>query len=765
MRQSLFIIPLFLMQIAFAQDLEYFDVPVFRDGSELKYPFAGGLNCPQFSQADLNNDGIEDIFIFDREGGFGLAFMSDGEGGYTYDRRFADRLPRLREWVLLRDFNNDGAPDILTFSLQTTSSIRVFKGRWEGDELHFDQMMWPDQGAQKQDVLHRYNKVGNNVVKSNLELYVFNVDYPAFYDVDGDGDLDLLTFEQGGFYLNYYKNYSVELGYGTDSLIYVLEDNCFGKFYESGISPELNLSDDPESCFVPGFTDYDPETRDLRHAGSTVTALEATGNGLVDILLGDITFKELVLAINGGTVDNAHMVDQDINFPSYDIPVAIEYFPAAYVIDVDLDGRKDLIVSPNQKDPLQNLDVAWYYKDISDNEAPLYELQEKRFIANDMLDFGTGANPTFFDYNGDGLLDLVVGMYDEFIDGDPGFHSRLILYENTGTHEEPAFELVDDNYLNFTEFLGGAGNFDFVPCFADIDGDGDKDLFVGEYGGILYFAENLAGPGNPAEFGPIEYGWQNILGEAFFAPFFFDLDGDGALDILFGDRRGEVRFLKNIGSPSEPVFNPDVNDPVNIRRLGDFTVRGPGSFAGMSAPQVVYHNGVKKLIVGSHNDGMSVYEVVEDDLESPFPKVVNDPISDLSLGVRIRPSFADITNDGFLEMIVGNFRGGVTLFKTPYSLDPTLSNTGPEMVHDRALQWTLNPNPASSFIQINITDTQFDYGGIYDILIMDTMGRQVKSHKSASRSIELPVDQLTPGVYFMTISQNGFMSTKKFIKQ
>ena len=37
-------------------------------GIAYKMPLAGGLNCPQFSSVDMNNDGKQDIFVFDRIG-------------------------------------------------------------------------------------------------------------------------------------------------------------------------------------------------------------------------------------------------------------------------------------------------------------------------------------------------------------------------------------------------------------------------------------------------------------------------------------------------------------------------------------------------------------------------------------------------------------------------------------------------------------------------------------------------------------------------
>ncbi|MDV7400022.1 hypothetical protein RZS08_51880, partial [Arthrospira platensis SPKY1] len=42
------------------------DVAVTNDGSLLDLPWAGGLNAPQFSSIDLNQDGLDDLVVFER---------------------------------------------------------------------------------------------------------------------------------------------------------------------------------------------------------------------------------------------------------------------------------------------------------------------------------------------------------------------------------------------------------------------------------------------------------------------------------------------------------------------------------------------------------------------------------------------------------------------------------------------------------------------------------------------------------------------------
>ena len=56
-------------------------VSFIENGQTLKNPYAGGLDNPQLSKIDLNNDGISDVFLFDRQGKMIVPFLNAGTTG------------------------------------------------------------------------------------------------------------------------------------------------------------------------------------------------------------------------------------------------------------------------------------------------------------------------------------------------------------------------------------------------------------------------------------------------------------------------------------------------------------------------------------------------------------------------------------------------------------------------------------------------------------------------------------------------------------
>ena len=166
----------------------------------------------------------------------------------------------------------------------------------------------------------------------------------------------------------------------------------------------------------------------------------------------------------------------------------------------------------------------------------------------------------YVDYDGDGSLDLVVGIEDwSFYGWDDAWneqgqwsngplHGFLFLFRNTGTTAEP-------RYAEPVQLQAGGQPIDVYGCpspnFADLDGDGDLDLLCGEFlDGFTYF-ENTGTRVEP-RYAPgrrltLDDGSPLVMDLQMIVPVAFDADGDGDLDLIVGDEDGRVALIENTG--------------------------------------------------------------------------------------------------------------------------------------------------------------------------------------------------------------------------
>lgn len=737
----------------FGQNFDPINIPFEVDGESRFNALIGGLIAPQFSNFDLDGEGAEDLIVFDRNGDVLLPFINNSTPGnpdYEYAPEYTSVFPELHNFLQIHDFNGDGKKDLFSLS-PTVAGIEVWKNTSQGENITFE--------------LVEFNFGLGNILQipsggNFTQLYLSSIDIPAIIDVDGDNDLDVLTFEPGGSYMYFYKNLTSDMGL-TDTLVYKLEDACWGKFFESGIGEEISLSASSSMC-SPGVKDDDKDDNTVfRHAGSTVLALDGDGDGDLDMLLGDLSNNGLVYLENSGSSTDAHMTSQNLKYPTSNNEVDIFVHIASFYIDIDNDGKRDLIASQNNRNGAQNVNHIWYFRNIGSDASPSFELVEKDFLHNTSLIMGSSSHPTFLDYNADGLLDILVGIHRIVYTGDSESKS-LYLYENNGTKTNPSYKLVTDDYLGMKSIVGEFDGY-LAPTVGDLDSDGDDDIVIADKRGYLYYWENKAGANNPYEFDNFIYEYKGIKPGSNCKPAIYDLDGDGLNDLIVGEKNdntnpgtgnfGGLNYFKNIGSVGNPDFNSDVSASGNTNTLGDVYTKAINTTSGSSSPSFFVSNDELFLSVGSRGGDVYVFNEIEGNLYNSFNEVYSElPI--LDVGLRSTAIYADLDDDNFLEVIVGNDNGGLRAFNTTFAVDDDVS-----VGEINELDFTISPNPTNEILDVNISENT-----IADYQIYDINGRLVQSGKLNKNFTRLTLIDLATGVYIIDVKSNSKSAVKRFVK-
>jgi hypothetical protein len=638
---------------AFAQPLyDRLEAPVTENNYQKLFPWVGGLDSPQFSEADLNNDGINDLVIHDRGGDVFLTFLNNGtpnQVDYLYAPQFEKNFPEsAKQWALLVDYDCDNVPDLFACK---PGYVRRYHGYYNANnELSFNYI----------DTLLFQGFNG-----SWLNLYVAAPDIPAIVDVNGDGDIDVVTFNIAGAFLNYYENLSMEnTGTCSGDFRFELRDDCFGSAVEPAFSNVFIL----DYCGSPFLTEI------IGHAGSTIMAFDEDGDGDMELVVGDVSFDNLVRLHNDGNADTAYFLSQDIDYPSYGDPAQVHVFPAAYHVDVDNDGLKDMIVAPNAPLTSDNYNTVWFYKNVGNGVSTIWDFVTDTFLVKDMLDFGEASNPVFFDYNADGKLDLLVSnrVYNLY-NGQPlDSVSAVAVLENTGTVFNPSFELVTRDYMSLSAMDVNGLHL----TFGDLDGDGDLDMITGQESGIISYFRNTAGAGNPPVFVLDQPNYQGIDVSAYSTPQLVDVDRDGLLDLVIGKANGSLSYYRNTGSALSAQFT------LQSANWGDVDVNVLGFGGdGYSIPFLTEldSSGDYHLLVGSKSGRTHHYTNIDGNLSGAFA-LITDSYEALYHGWYSAVHGADINNDGSMDLVFGNHRGGLVLYSRNSNISPVSINVNADTV-------------------------------------------------------------------------------------
>jgi len=279
---------------------------------------------------------------------------------------------------------------------------------------------------------------------------------------------------------------------------------------------------------------------------------------------------------------------------------------------------------------------------------------------------GTGSGAMFFDYDGDGWLDIYLpnGCWHKDVSDNRGRSLRgklrNTLYRNNG----------DGTFTDVTERAGvGDQGFGHGCSAADFDGDGDLDLYVCNYGPNVFYRNN--GDGTFTDIsktsGLADPRWSLA------APW-FDYDGDGDLDVYVANYleydSGRFRsFYAAAGYPG-PLSYSGQPDAL-YRNNGDGTFTDVMKEAGLFQPN---GRAMSVTVADLNNDGFADLYVCNDAMENYYFRNRGDGTfanEGLEMGLAfgeggqgvssMGPAVGDVDRDGWLDIYVPDMGYGCLL--------------------------------------------------------------------------------------------------------
>ena len=256
-------------------------------------------------------------------------------------------------------------------------------------------------------------------------------------------------------------------------------------------------------------------------SAATPAMADMNGDGKMDIMIGSSTGAN-VLYYNTGT----STVPSWTAAPSTaNVSISDTYsVPAFGNLDPGTDSNRDLLIGGRGG--------VYAYRNTGTASAPLWTRQSSWDITG--LPSNRFYAPTIKDINGDGLPDVLLG----------NTVGTVVAYKNIGSSTNPVWSAQAS--WNGPSVASGSAQ----PALVDVDGDGLVDLMIGDNAGTVFGYRNTGSASGPTWTATPSWNLAdpNTSLNNGAAPAFGDLDGDGAVDMIYGDASGFLFAYKNSGS-------------------------------------------------------------------------------------------------------------------------------------------------------------------------------------------------------------------------
>ena len=713
-------------QIVFQYDQS---IPVSVNGGDLSMPWVGGINSAQYNAMDLDGDGVEDLMIFDRTTNKVSTYLAE-ESAYIYAPDYEAYFPDgMTNWVILRDYDCDGKKDIFTSS---PFGITAYRNIGTGAELEWEVSIDP------------ITTLGTGSI---INIKVNGSDIPAIEDVDGDGDLDILMFGFNGGGIQYHQNFSIERTGSCATPDYERITTSWGDFKECGCGTFVFKG---ESCRPSGG-------RQLHVGGKSLLVYDMDNDGDMEVVIGEEDCNTLYLFENEGSAISP-VINSSRLFPNSTNPASFVSFPAAFLLDVNFDGKKDLLVSPNRSanspfTPTNFEESSWFYNNIGSNNIPDFQFSSSDILQSEMIDHGNHASLAFADEDGDGDLDMFITSQGSL--QVLGYVSTLSLYRNIGTVSTPEFVLENEDYLG----LSVAQLREMKLQITDINEDGAEDL--------VFAATQIASNTHSIFYllnknqNRLDFSGQSVQSLDFqlFSyenPYLFDVNRDGRIDLLIGRRDGNLSYFKNVGTDASPDFQLETDTFYDI----------DDSFTNHNLVPTVADldgDGNAELITTGSSGQLTIYQNFMSHLEFPLEGEVDnyfnaltESIDKFQLGIGVLPTTADLYNSRTPQIFLGTTQGGVQVLKNTEALPPKSGNPQGSL--------SVFPNPGTSNVNDGIIEIASQEG--LSVRIISVSGKEVYSSLSvtSNETLKLSVKTLPSGMYIAIGERDGvIIDEAKFI--
>lgn len=227
------------------------------------------------------------------------------------------------------------------------------------------------------------------------------------------------------------------------------------------------------------------------------------------------------------------------------------------LVDIDKDGDLDLFIG-------NNTSGGNAYENTGTSLSPIWTNKDSW----DLPDVGNSMSASFGDLDGDGDYDVLIGA-------DVGVSYA---YKNTGSETAPTWS------AEATWNVPDVGNYS-KPTLGDLDGDGDLDVLVGEENYVSKAYQNTGSVSSPTWAANITWNAPNVGCGGRAHPALADLDSDGDLDVIIGNKGCAPKAYENIGGTASPMWSAktawDALDPGSYLSIALGDIDGDGDYDAM----------------------------------------------------------------------------------------------------------------------------------------------------------------------------------------